>query len=291
MKKINPIAIVVLLLLSISSISCEKDPDFVKGQYLYQNQELICLNELLIQWSSDDISEDVKDAVREIVATMVLVQGGTFTMGTDDEYSSPDEQPVHKVTLSDYYLANVTVTQKQWAAIMGDNTLWDESYGKGDGYPANFISFEEVNHFIQKLNEYSGLRFRLPTESEWEYAACGGRHSQGFLYSGSNVPDEVAWHRGNADYKMHLSALLRPNELGLYDMSGNVWEWCSDYYGSYSTDDVTNPTGPATGTKRVVRGGSFTYDADYARCKARNCIAETNHSLAVGLRLAISKNE
>ena len=269
-------------------VSCERDPDFVKGQYLYENQELTYINGLLIQWGSDDLSVDVKDAVWEIVTSMVYVNGGTFSMGSENT-AFPNEQPIHNVTLSDYYLAKVTITQKQWDAIMGENSLWSENYGKGDNYPANFISYEQAKQFIKRLNDYSGLKFRLPTEAEWEYAACGGQQSQGYSYSGSNDANMVAWHRGNANGAMHPVAKLVPNELGLYDMSGNVWEWCSDWYGIYPTESVTNPTGPATGSKRVVRGGSFTYDAEFSRCKTRNYLPETNQSLAVGLRLAISK--
>ena len=269
-------------------VSCERDPDFVKGQYLYENQELTYINGLLIQWGSDDLSVDVKDAVWEIVTSMVYVNGGTFSMGSENT-AFPNEQPIHKVTLSDYYLAKVTITQKQWTTIMGENPLWSNNYGKGDDYPANFISYEQAKQFISRLNWYSGLHFRMPTEAEWEYAACGGQHSQGYGYSGSDDANKVAWHRGNANGTMHPVAKLVPNELGLYDMSGNVWEWCSDWYGIYPYGSVTNPTGPSTGTIRVVRGGSFTYDAEFSRCKTRNYLPETNQSLAVGLRLAISK--
>ena len=280
--------ILLAIVLCCVIVSCERDPDFVKGQYLYENHELTYVNGLLIQWGSDDLSVDVKDAVWEIVTSMVYVNGGTFSMGSENT-AFPNEQPIHKVTLSDYYLAKVTITQKQWTTIMGENPLWSENYGKGDDFPANFISYEQAKQFISRLIRYSGLHFRMPTEAEWEYAACGGQHSQGYGYSGSDDANKVAWHRGNANGTMHPVAKLVPNELGLYDMSGNVWEWCSDWYGIYPYGSVTNPTGPSTGTIRVVRGGSFTYDAEFSRCKTRNYLPETNQSLAVGLRLAISK--
>lgn len=283
--------ILLTIVLSCVVFSCERDPQFVKGQYHYENQELIYVNGLLIQWSSDDLSDDIKDAVREIVASMIFVKGGSFTMGSNNSLSFPDELPTHSVTLSDYYLAKVPITQKQWAAIMGENPLWSENYGKGDDYPANFISYGQAKLFIERLNEYSGMQFRMPTEAEWEYAACGGQSSNNYTYSGDNNVNAVAWYRDNAYGKMHLPASLKPNELGLYDMSGNVWEWCSDWYGNYSSVNVTNPTGPSTGTKRVVRGGSFTYEAVYSRCKTRNCLSENNQSLAVGLRLALTSNE
>ncbi len=290
MKYNNFIPIILTIALVFVAASCERDPDFVKGQYKYENHQLNYVNGLLIQWSGDDLSNEVKDVVREIVKSMVLVEGGTFEMG-DDNTGIPDEMPAHRVTVSSFYLAKVTVTQRQWKALMGENELWTEQYGKGDDYPANFISYQQAQQFVDLLSQYSGLNFRMPTEAEWEYAACGGKRSRGFIYSGWNNADAVAWHRGNANGSMHLSATRASNELGLYDMSGNVWEWCSDWYGSYLNVNATNPPGPATGTKRVVRGGSFTYDAEYCRCKARNCLPETNQSLAVGLRLAISANE
>ena len=284
------IPIILTIVFSCMIFSCERE-SFDKGQYRYENQELIrAENGLMIQWGSEDLPDSIKDAVREIVLSMTKIDGGKFFMGSDDS-SFPDEQPVHVVYLSNFYMAKVVITQKQWTAIMGDNPLWSENYGKGDDFPANFISYEQAKQFIQKLNEYSGLPFRMPTEAEWEYAACGGAFSNNYTYSGSYVADKVAWHRDNANGTMHPIATLAPNELGLYDMSGNVWEWCSDYYGSYPYENGDNPIGPQTGTKRVVRGGSFTYEAVYARCKARNCLPETNQSLAVGLRLAISESK
>jgi len=273
------------------AVSCEKDPKFSKGQYHYENQELTYINELVIRWGGENINDDIKEAVQDIVASMILVKGGSFTMGSDNSLSFPDELPPHIVSLSDFYIGKLTITQKQWRTIMGENERWSDNYGKGDNYPANFISYEQAKLFIQRLNEYSGLEFRMPTEAEWEYAACGGQQSQGFTFSGSNEADRVAWSRENADGKMHPSAMLLPNELGLFDMSGNVWEWCSDYYGNYTSESVTNPAGPATGTKRVVRGGSFTYEKRYSRSKTRNYLPETNQSVAVGLRLAVSAKE
>ena len=285
------IPVVLSILLSFATISCEKE-SFERGQYFYENQELIRTEHgLMIEWGSDTLSDDIKEVVREIVTSMVFVNHGSFIMGAGSSTSFPDESPLHEVNLSDYYVAKVLVTQRQWAAIMGNNPLWSDNYGKGDDYPANFISYEQAKKFIDLLSEYSGLSFRMPTEAEWEYAACGGTFSHGYLYGGSNVADLVAWHRDNANGTMHPVAMLDPNELGLYDMSGNVWEWCSDWYGSYSAESVTDPIGPATGTKRVVRGGSFTYEPVYSRCKARNSLLPTNQSLAVGLRLAISANE
>lgn len=296
MRTTKYILVISTLILSCIIISCDTDPYIKPGNYYYYYGNLDKINGMPIQWS-EDVSNEVKDAVLEIVANMLSVRGGDFEMGANDP-TYVEEMPAHTVTLSSYYISATTVTQKQWTAIMGnENPLWSESYGKGDDYPANFVSYEQAKQFIAVLNNYSGLKFRMPTEAEWEYAACGGNEHQGYIYSGSNNANEVAWHRGNADGKMHPVATLSPNKFGfgwhdkgLYDMSGNVWEWCSDWYGSYSASSATNPTGPATGKKRVVRGGSFTYDAEYARCKARNYLSPNNQSLAIGLRLAMDAN-
>lgn len=303
MKNYRLLVAVLSIALTFATVSCD---DFDKGHYYYNDDNrpfsLEYVNGLLIQWGSDDLDPDVKEAVQEIVESMVYVPSGTFKMGSNKK---EDEKPRHDVSLSWFYMAKVTVTQKQWTAIMGEeNPLWSEDFGKGEDYPANFISYEQAQEFINRLNKYAGLtykmlygmQFRLPTEAEWEYAACGGRVSDGhtyivddYIYSGSDNADLVAWYRGNANGKMHISGELEPNRLGLYDMSGNVWEWCSDYYGGYTSGNSDNPTGPATGTKRVVRGGSFSYESDFCRCKARNSLPEKNQSVSVGLRLAVSK--
>ena len=283
----------VIILLAIAlfcaAISCERDPDFVQGCYRYENQELTYVNGLLIQWSDEDITGEAKEAVQEIVNSMELVGGGTFTMGSDSSLAFFDETPAHNVTLSDFYMAKVTVTQKQWAAIMGENPLWSENYGKGDSYPANFISYEQAKQFISRLNAYSGLQFRMPTEAEWEYAACGGMHSHGCVFSGGDMADNVAWHRDNANGTMHPVAQLVPNELGMYDMSGNVWEWCMDRYDNYSSAAQTNPTGLSTGEKHVIRGGSCE-DSDF-RCRVSYRSSFPYHSgiCVLGLRLALDE--
>jgi len=277
----------IILSLGISSVlfSCEKDPVIREGTYIYENQHLSYINSFPVSWRGD-ISDEVKETVKEILNSFVKVEGGSFVMGSNDS-GFDNEGPAHIVYLSDFYLSKVTVTQKQWKTIMGENVLWTEKYGKGDKYPANYVSYDLALLFIENLNIVSGLRFRMPTEAEWEYAACGGANSHGYTYSGSNNPDLVAWSGQNANAQMHISALLHPNELGLYDMSGNLWEWCSDYYGEYFSSTATNPTGPYYGDKHVLRGGSFTYEATYSRCKTRNCLPVYNESLSVGLRLAM----
>ncbi len=207
---------------------------------------------------------------RETITTngieMVLVKGGTFQMGSNDGDSN--EKPIHEVSVDDFYLSKYEVTQKQWVAIMGNNP----SYFKGDNLPVESVSWNDVQQFIRKLNTKTGVSFRLPTEAEWEYAARGGNKSKGYKYSGSDNVGSVAWYSGNSNNKTHPVGTKQPNELGLYDMSGNVWEWCADWYGGdyYSKSPYENPTGPATGASRVNRGGSWNDGAGGVRCANRN---------------------
>ena len=200
---------------------------------------------------------------------MVEVRGGTFTMGASSASESwGDDRPTHKVTVDDYYIGETTVTQGFWQAIMG-TTLTDFAsqlgvctYGVGDDYPMYFISWDDCEEFIGKLNEITQMNFRLPTEAEWEFACRGGKNSKKYKYSGSNDIDEVAWYSDNSNASTQPVATKAPNELGIYDMSGNVWEWCSDWFGFYTRDSQDNPTGPASGDDRVMRGAGFSSYAD-----------------------------
>jgi len=191
---------------------------------------------------------------------MVFVKGGTFQMGCTSEQSScvRNEKPVHTVTVGDFYMGKYEVTQKQWRDVMG----WNPSYrSKCDDCPVENVSWNDVQEFIKKLNKKTGQHYRLPTEAEWEYAARGGNKSRGYKYSGSNSIGEVAWYDGNSSDRTHRVGTKSPNELGLYDMSGNVWEWCSDWYDKmyYEISPSINPQGPSSGKKRVLRGGSRIY--------------------------------
>ena len=199
---------------------------------------------------------------------MVYVAGGTFTMGATAEQGSDadsDEKPTHSVTVSDFYIGKYEVTQAQWKAVMGSNP----SYFKGDNLPVENVSWNDIQEFIKKLNAQTGKRFRLPTEAEWEYAARGGNQSKGYKYSGSNSIDDVAWYTDNSSSKTHPVGQKTPNELGIYDMSGNVYEWCQDWKGSYSSSSQTNPTGPSSGSGRVLRGGSWSISAWSCRVSYR----------------------
>ena len=229
---------------------------------------------------------------------MVAVEGGTFTMGAtaeqgSDADSDSDEKPTHQVTLSSYSIGQTEVTQELWQAVMGSNP----SYFTGDlQRPVETVSLDDCQTFINKLNQMTGKNFRLLTEAEWEYAARGGNRSQGYKYAGSNNIDDVAWYYDNSyalgssnpdDYGTHAVATKAPNELGLYDMSGNVWEWCQDWYGSYSSDAQTNPTGPATGSHRVNRGGSWSTFAWSCRVSDRSRVTPSYTDMHLGLRLAL----
>ena len=212
---------------------------------------------------------------------MLAVKGGTFQMGSDDWYEW--EKPVHQVTLSDYYIGETEVTQELWNAVMGSNP----SYFTGSMQrPVEMVSWNDCQTFISKLNQLTGETFRLPTEAQWEYAACGGNKSKGYTYSGSNEIDEVAWYDDNSDEMTYHVKTKAPNELGIYDMSGNVWEWCSDWYGSYSSAAQTDPTGPATGYYRVTRGGSWYESASLCRVAIRGGSTPAYSDFSLGLRLA-----
>ena len=224
--------------------------------------------------------------VNGIKYNMVWVEGGTFRMGATSEQGSDaysDEKPVHSVTLSSFYIGKTEVTQALWKAVMGSNP----SNFRGDNLPVECVSWNDCQAFIRKLNALTGQNFRLPTEAEWEFACRGGNNSRGYKYSGSNYIDNVAWHDGNSGGKTHPVATKSPNELGIYDMSGNVDEWCSDWYGDYTSGAQTNPKGPYDGSSRVRRGGSWDDYVRYCRSSSRFNLNTTYRYLNLGFRLAL----
>ena len=237
--------------------------------------------------SYDNNSEIETFTVHGVAFKMVRVVGGTFQMGATSEQGSDadsDETPVHSVTLSDYYIGQTEVTQELWEAVMGSNP----SYFKGDNQrPVENVSWNDCQEFIEKLNRLTGKNFRLPTEAEWEYAARGGNKSRGYKYSGSNNPDAVAWYDDNSGSKTHPVATKQSNELGLYDMSGNVYEWCQDWYGGYKSNSQTNPTGASKGSDCVLRGGSWYDSARRVRVSYRRHNTPDDRNITVGLRLAL----
>ena len=226
---------------------------------------------------------------------MVSIEGGTFKMGAQgdsksyfnyDSEAEPQESPVHNVTLSDFQLGETEVTQALWEAVMGSNPCEDWI---GDNIPMYYTGRESAQTFIEKLNQLTGQNFRLPTEAEWEFAARGGNKSQGYKYSGNDAIDGVAWYWGNSDNKPHEVRTKLPNELGLYDMSGNVWEVCQDNYRHYSSGDQFNPICTEGTLGEVIRGGSFKYSPSYCRVSYRYPRIDygSGHSFVfVGFRLA-----
>ena len=211
-------------------------------------------------------SKDFVETVKGLNMKMIFVEGGTFQMGATSEQGRDaydDEKPVHSVTLDSYYIAETEVAQAQWRAIMGNNP---SSYS-GDNRPVESVSWFEAQTFCEKLSAMTGKKYVLPTEAQWEYAARGGNKSKGYKYSGSNDINSVAKYNSSDGHNNVKSK--QPNELGIYDMSGNVWEWCSDWYGSYSSSSQTNPTGPSSGSYRVLRGGSWYYNAESCRVSNR----------------------
>ena len=212
----------------------------------------------------------------------VYVEGGEFLMGGDGEIA-------HQVKLSSFHISRFLVTQSQWQAITGENT----SGFKGDNRPVENVSWDDVQDFIRQLNKITDRQFRLPTEAEWEYAARGGKYSQGTIYSGSDKLKQVGWYEENSGDETHDVGLMLANELGLYDMSGNVWEWCLDWYDKHYYEAckkrgvVENPSGPDMGGDRVIRGGSFFVGPLRCRSAYRRWGQPDNHGNRVGFRLVL----
>ena len=235
---------------------------------------------------SNVISIPVKNG---ITIDMVKVEAGTFMMGATSEMQDDpfdDEKPVHQVTLTnDYYMGKYEVTQALWQAVMGSNP----SKFKGDDFPVDQVSWNDCQEFIGKLNGLTGKKFRLPTEAEWEYAARGGKKNCGYQYSGSSNISDVAWYDGNSGNKTHPVGMKQANELGIYDMTGNVDEWCQDWYGSYVSSPQTNPIGANSGSKRVSRGGCWYYTAWICRSSFRDRNTPDCRISGLGLRLVLSE--
>ena len=256
-----------------------------------------------------DVAElaDFTEHVAGVAIELVAVRGGTFTMGCTGEQGSEcddDERPAHTVTVGNFYLGRYEVTVAQFKAFIDEtgyktdadkrtggygSYIWNgSSWEKKDGvnwmcdasgskrpqseynHPVIHVSWNDAVAYCEWLSRKTGKRYRLPTEAEWEYAARGGTHSRGYRYAGSSSPDEVAWYDGNSGGRTHPVGQKQPNELGLHDMTGNAWEWCADWYGSYSSDSQTNPQGPAGGSCRVLRGGSWNDSARYCRVSNRS---------------------
>jgi formylglycine-generating enzyme required for sulfatase activity len=226
--------------------------------------------------------------LQELADNMVRVDGGTFTMGAAPNQlkdAESDEKATHKVTLDTYYICKYEVTQDLWTFVMGDNP----SNFKGGRLPVESVTWTVCQKFIEKLNTLTGEHYRLPTEAEWEFAARGGNKSKGYKYAGSDKVDEVAWHSANSGNMTHIVGQKKPNELGLYDMSGNVYEWCQDWKAPYSRSDAVNPQVAEEGTARVNRGGRWCGSANACRTSDRSMSNPEYSFYHLGLRLAKSK--
>ena len=249
-------------------------------------------------WDDEPVPQDPESltfTVNGVSFKMVVVDGGRFNMGaTAEQGKDPEdrEKPAHQVNLSDFSIGETEVTQELWQAVMGYNP----SYYQGDlQRPVEMVSWNDCQAFLLQLNDLTGENFRLPTEAEWEYAARGGQLSESNKYAGSQFVDDVAWYwynipsqtYGTEGYGTQPVATKEPNELGLYDMSGNVWEWCQDWYGDYSFFVLTDPTGPTSGTFRTFRGGSWSRSALSCRVSYRNYNYPSTKDDTMGLRLAL----
>ena len=225
---------------------------------------------------------------------MIYVDGGTFMMGApdDDMYAADNEKPQHKVTLDSYYIAEFEVTQSQWEKVMGTTiyqqqakTKFTQTHGVGDNYPMYFVNYYEAKMFCHHLSKSTGKNYKLPTEAQWEFAARGGNKSKGYKFSGSNSIDAVAWHKGNSDNNIHPVGQKRANELGLYDMIGNVYEWCIDGVRNYDTDSHTNPLVSDNGEYQILRGGSWLNGAGHCRISRRGVDVRSQSNGIIGFRV------
>jgi len=216
---------------------------------------------------------------------MIFVKGGAFQMGSN--YGNDDEMPVHTVKLNSFYIGKYEVAQYQWTAIMGNNP---SQYRICDNCPVNRVSWSDVHEYIRKLNAQTGKKYRLPTEAEWEYAAKGGVYSKGYRYSGSDDIEEVGWYSDNSNIQLHCVGEKQPNELGIYDMTGNLEEWCSDWFGNYRGGIQVNPRGAASGKDRVFRGGCYFASCDdyVSRVTQRAWVDPEYRNGNVGFRLVLT---
>jgi len=257
------------------------------GEYLFKitKGNKVIVEKVTISFTSSATHSFIlKDSNDPLDQYMVLVKGGTFKMGDTFGEGKKFEKPVHDVTVSDFYISNYEITQALWKEIMGTSP---SHFRDCNQCPVERVSWHDAQNFIKKLNVLTGKNYRLPTEAEWEYAARGGEKTQNHRYSGARNINDVAWYSGNSGNKTNEVGQLKPNELGIYDMSGNVWEWCNDWFSSYSSTTETNPKGPETGDGRVVRGGSWFGYIDANRLTFRGFDDPSNSRSYIGFRIVL----
>lgn len=307
MKKISLFLSLLLLALAMPFQMVAED-DFVRGDVDLDGnvsiKDVTTLIDYLLteNWPEDtiplELPETIEFDVNGVTFKMVLVEGGTFYMGATSDQGTDNvgaAKPAHRVTLSSsYYICSTETTQALWLEVMGVNP---SRFTGSDNLPVEMVSWDDVQVFLSELNVITGKHFRLPTEAEWEYAARGGKNSMSYMYAGSNNVGEVAWYVTNAGTKTHVVASKKPNELGLYDMSGNVWEWCQDWYASYSGVVETDPTGPETGTSKVLRSGAWSRPVDMGtaeycvRVSYRTGENPSTQYRSIGFRFALSADD
>ena len=240
---------------------------------------------LKMAWSRN-ASQIQRQVINDLLAQLIFVDGGTFSLGcieSLDSLCTEYEKPIQRVTLSPYYISQHEVTQILWSNISGSNP----NSLKNNNYPVTNVSWNDIQDFIKQLNHLTSLHFALPTEAQWEFAAKGGNKSKHTIYSGHKDIKKVAWFIENSNRMYHAVGKLNPNELNLFDMSGNVWEWCSDYYAPYTPEDKTDPTGPKTGNSRVYRGDSWLDNQLYTRITYRNNGTPNQKMNCLGFRLIL----
>lgn len=304
MKKIS-----VLILLAFSFMMVKKVAVYVEGGISNDDKSIIAGlmdgAQIANGGQSSNSGQTTIQSGRDFVETtaglnmkMVWVEGGEFLMGrtseqhTKHEFILSDNDVIRRIRLDSYYIGECEITQEQWAKVMGtsiqqqagkagESSTYSGYYGIGPDYPMYYVSWEDAQAFCQELSRMTGRTYCLPTEAQWEYAARGGKKPDGSKYSGSRAINKVAWYDKNSGSSTHPVKNKRANSLGLYDMSGNVSEWCSDWYESeYNVNETNNPTGPSTGSKRVIRGGAFVGHAKY-------CIVSRRGDSSPGLRTLI----
>lgn len=243
-------------------------------------------------------NQDFTETAFGLNMRMIFVEGGSFTMGCTSEQGNDcesDESPSRYVTVNSFYMGMLEVTQSQWEKVMGTSVYQQKNKanpdwpmrGMGVDYPMYFVSWDEAKEFCRRLSQQTGKTYRLPTEAEWEYAARGGKKNEGTKYSGSNYLESVAWYSDNSDNSTHRCGTKQANALGIYDLSGNVREWCEDWYDNYVSYDTNNPKGTTTGLRHVLRGGSWNSFASYCRVSFRDYNGSDDRGDYYGFRVVL----